>query len=99
MKHYGIAQWVDFARGLMPERDGAAMRMHLAEGCSECREVADFCVKLSAVCGEMSTIQVPDCRSEGGSAAEAGARMATRRSPVTVTFVSSNVSSTRKEWV
>jgi hypothetical protein len=36
------------------------MRMHLAEGCSECREVADFCVKLSAVCGEMSTIQVPD---------------------------------------
>jgi hypothetical protein len=60
MKHYGIGQWVDFARGLMPELDGTAMRTHLSEGCSECVEVADFCVRLSAVCSEMSTNTVPD---------------------------------------
>jgi hypothetical protein len=60
MKHYGIAQWVDYARGLITEPAGAAMQIHLSEGCSECREVADFCVKLSAVCNEMSANPVPD---------------------------------------
>jgi hypothetical protein len=60
MKHYGIAQWVDFARGLVPEADGAAMRTHLSEGCSECREVADFYVDLSAVCQEMTASRVPE---------------------------------------
>jgi hypothetical protein len=60
MKHYGIAEWVDFARGLVPRTDGAAMRTHLSEGCSECREVADFCVKLSTVTNEMNTNPVPE---------------------------------------
>jgi hypothetical protein len=60
MKHYGIAQWVDFARGLVPETDGAAMRSHLSEGCSECRELAGFCASLSVVCNEMSSNPVPD---------------------------------------
>ena len=39
MKHYGIAQWVDFARGVTPEPEGSMMREHLAAGCPECRQV------------------------------------------------------------
>jgi len=46
MKHYGIAQWADFARGIGPEISRDAMRSHLAEGCSECAEMAEFCRKL-----------------------------------------------------
>jgi hypothetical protein len=60
MKHYGIAQWVDFARGLVSETDGVAMRSHLSEGCSECKEAANFWVTLNSLCQEMSASPVPD---------------------------------------
>jgi hypothetical protein len=60
MKHYGISQWVDFARGLVPESDGIAMRGHLAESCSECRELAEFCQKLSAVCVAAASHPAPE---------------------------------------
>ena len=60
MRHYGIAQWVDFARGLVTEADGSTMQNHLTEGCSECRELADFCTKVSLICHDMADIDVPD---------------------------------------
>lgn len=60
MKHYGIAQWVDFSRGLVPAVDGAAMQKHLADGCSECEELAEFCSKVSTICQDMATISVPE---------------------------------------
>lgn len=60
MKHYGIAEWVDFARALVPEADRVAMRKHLAGGCSECRQIVDFCEKLGAVCREMVGREVPE---------------------------------------
>jgi hypothetical protein len=60
MKHYGIAQWVDYTRGLVPAGDGSAMQRHLTEGCTECRELADFCSKISNICHDMASIGVPD---------------------------------------
>ena len=60
MKHYGISQWVDFARGLVPDTDLGAMRSHLAEGCSECRELSEFCLGLNGVCQEMAAHPVPE---------------------------------------
>jgi hypothetical protein len=60
MKHYGIAQWVDFTRGIVPDLDGSAMQRHLSEGCSECQELADFCSKISNICQDMAAISVPD---------------------------------------
>jgi hypothetical protein len=60
MKHYGIAQWVDYTRGLVPDLDGSAMQRHLGEGCSECQELADFCSKISDICQDMAAIIVPD---------------------------------------
>jgi hypothetical protein len=60
MKHYGISQWVDFARGLVSEAVGGEMRDHLDEGCSECRELADFCQKLQDVSSLAASHPVPD---------------------------------------
>jgi hypothetical protein len=60
MKHYGISQWVDYVRGLMPEVHERAMRSHLSEGCSECREMADFCENLRDVCLESALQPAPD---------------------------------------
>ncbi len=60
MKHHGIAQWVDFARGLMPEPEAGAMREHLATGCAECRQVLDFCHKLAHLCLAMAPNQAPE---------------------------------------
>jgi len=60
MKHYGISQWVDFARGLVPEAVGGEMRDHLDEGCSECRELANFCQKLHDVSSLAASHPVPD---------------------------------------
>jgi hypothetical protein len=60
MKHYGIAQWVDYARGLVTDSDGSVMQRHLFEGCSECQELADFCSKVSNICNDMAAVNVPE---------------------------------------
>jgi hypothetical protein len=60
MKHYGISQWVDFSRGLVPAPDVLAMSSHLAEGCSECGDLAQFCGNLSEICGVMASSAAPD---------------------------------------
>jgi hypothetical protein len=58
MRHYGISQWVDLARGLVAENDGNAMRSH-ADACSDCRELAAFTESLSGICMQMETNPVP----------------------------------------
>src|SRR5262245_56434919 len=59
MKHYGIAQWVDFARGLVTPEDAADMRNHVST-CAECRDLADYCSNLARVCTGMESGDVPD---------------------------------------
>ncbi len=60
MTHYGITQWVDFARGVAGSEEGAAMREHLSSGCEECRQLAAFCEMLSQVCRGMAAHETPD---------------------------------------
>jgi hypothetical protein len=60
MKHYGIAEWVDYARDLVTETDGSAMRGHLADGCTDCMDAAAFSDRLTDVCSVMMTQTVPD---------------------------------------
>jgi hypothetical protein len=60
MTHYGVSQWVDFARGLIRESDGSAMRNHVAAGCSACRDLAEFTMSLNGVCSQMEATPVPD---------------------------------------
>jgi hypothetical protein len=60
MKHHGIAQWVDFARGLTPAPEASIMREHLATGCPECRQVLDFCDKLARLCLAVAPNRAPE---------------------------------------
>ena len=60
MNHYGIAVLVDFARNLLPEETAGSIRAHLADGCRECSELANFINKLSDVCHRVAAISVPD---------------------------------------
>jgi hypothetical protein len=60
MKHYGIAQWVDFARGVTPEPEGIVMREHLASGCQECRQVVALCDKLARICLVLAPRRAPE---------------------------------------
>jgi hypothetical protein len=60
MKHYGVSQWVDFARGLLTKAETQAMRAHLAEGCAGCEDVAKFCESLAGISREMASIEVPE---------------------------------------
>jgi hypothetical protein len=36
MQHYGFEEWIDFARGLVPEALSRAMDEHLKTGCADC---------------------------------------------------------------
>lgn len=40
MKHYDIAEWADFARGVAAPAAAASMRRHLDEGCEACAATA-----------------------------------------------------------
>jgi hypothetical protein len=60
MKHYGVAEWVDFSRGLVSDEDGLSMRSHLADGCSECEDLASFCDSLNGVRRQMETSVPPE---------------------------------------
>jgi hypothetical protein len=59
MKHYGIAQWADFSRGVAGQ-DELAMQTHLEAGCAECRELADFCARLTGICRDLAFTAVPE---------------------------------------
>ena len=60
MKHYGISQWVDFARGLTADDDVLAMREHLGEGCADCADIVGFCQSLAGVAKRMASGAAPE---------------------------------------
>jgi len=39
MKHFGLEEWVDFSRDLIPEKQKKAMQQHLETGCAGCGNV------------------------------------------------------------
>lgn len=56
--HYEIAQWVDFARGLLSGDEATTMREH-AGACVECRQSAAFHSRLVEVARGMPAFTVP----------------------------------------
>jgi hypothetical protein len=58
MTHFGIHEWVDYARGVVDQGRGSTMREHLEAGCADCGRVAAFCQSLARVCGAM--VEAPD---------------------------------------
>src|SRR5690348_2884483 len=60
MKHFGISQWVDFARGFVAEAEGQAMNSHLSEGCGECHDLAQFSSSLTSICRAIGEHAAPE---------------------------------------
>ena len=60
MKHYGVREWVDFARRVGALAEQVAMASHLEEGCDECGQLARFCQQLAGVASVMSRERVPE---------------------------------------
>jgi hypothetical protein len=60
MRHYTLAQWVDFSRGVIATTDIGRMTDHLAAGCDRCRRDADFLEEVGVVCNRLDTQRVPD---------------------------------------
>jgi len=59
MTHFGLSQWVDFARGTASAIDERAMKAHLAEGCGDCGDLANFSASLTNLCESMSEYAAP----------------------------------------
>lgn len=89
MNDYGITQWVDFARGLVPAEEREHMLQHLASGCAQCREMADFCAKVSQASVAMLEVEVPESVARQAKAIFPSRPKAVRRSlllPVELIF-------------
>src|SRR3989442_11143239 len=60
MKHFEVAEWTDFVRGLVEKSARLPMEHHLASGCRKCRHTADLLRKLVTAVRNDSQVQVPD---------------------------------------
>jgi len=60
MKHFELAEWTDFVRGLVEKSARPALEHHLASGCRKCRHTADLLRKLVMAARSDSQVQVPD---------------------------------------
>jgi len=60
MKHFELAEWTDFVRGLVEKSARLPLEHHLASGCRKCRHTADLLRKLVTAARNDSQVQVPD---------------------------------------
>ena len=60
MKHFELAEWTDFVRGLVEKSARLPLEHHLASGCRKCRHTADLLRKLVIAAHSDSQVQVPD---------------------------------------
>src|SRR5713101_6306137 len=58
MKHFELAEWTDFVRGLIEKSARLPLEHHLVSGCRKCRHTADLLRKL--VIAARNDSQVPD---------------------------------------
>jgi hypothetical protein len=86
MKHYGIVEWIDFARGVAPPEAGEPMRAHMASGCPDCRRMAEFCQRLARICNGMALEPIPDAVLRQARALFPGRPAAPSKRPFRVPF-------------
>lgn len=68
MKHFRIDEWVDLARGTLAGAERNEMRRHLAEGCGDCCDLADFSASLADLCESMTRHAPPEHVVRSGKA-------------------------------
>src|ERR1044071_5541799 len=58
MKHFSVAAWADFERGLASEDEVGAMGAHLGS-CADCKDIARFLNKMATFSRRMAGESVP----------------------------------------
>ena len=66
MKHFQLAEWVDYARGLAPEKED--MAAHLREGCRRCQAVARWLTCVNSIAETEAASRVPEGTLERANA-------------------------------
>src|SRR5664279_5789968 len=56
MRHFEIAQWTDYVRGLTPASEREAMERHLSEGCGPCARLAALMGRIHQASAEEVTV-------------------------------------------
>jgi hypothetical protein len=59
MKHYEIAEWLDFARGVGDQRVRSAMARHVREGCQRCGAIASGLERLGSALAADARFEPP----------------------------------------
>lgn len=59
MKHFSLAEWIDFARRVMDREKGKAMQTHL-DGCDQCREILETWARVERIARHESDFEPPD---------------------------------------
>lgn len=60
MKHFDVTEWADFARGMLPAAQRAAMDEHLSLGCAKCRGMMGMFEKLIPAARADASLEVPE---------------------------------------
>jgi hypothetical protein len=68
VKHYQLAEWVDYVRGLAPEREQLAMTAHLTGGCRRCQSMARWLTRLNTIAEADARYRMPEDALEVASA-------------------------------
>lgn len=102
MKHFSLAEWVDFARNVGGEEQRAKMRAHLEAGCEECARALGLWTRVHEVARRESAYEPPKSavqtvKAQGAVYAKAAAKPAvpsllfdSARAPVAVGVRSSS---------
>ena len=60
MKHFGLAEWTDYARRVAAEDQRKAMEAHLAEGCKNCERSLDLIGTFAKTAKTAASYEAPD---------------------------------------
>ena len=60
MKHFGEAQWADFVRNLISEKERTAMQQHIDDGCQKCSDTLRIWQSVSSIAGAENSLVPPE---------------------------------------
>lgn len=60
MKHFALAEWTDYSRGVVAEDLKKAMEAHLADGCKDCRRSLDLISVFAKTARNAAAYQAPE---------------------------------------
>lgn len=82
MKHFSLAEWADFVRGVLNADEQASMQKHLDENCARCRETVNMWTSVAAFARQESAYEPPASALRVAESYLAPFKLAARRATV-----------------